>query len=97
MAKFDAERTKRDAKITELSRTTGASLNTQDVVLLYTASFFINLAKSQKGCNIFTPFLPAQKAFVFFIIPIIKNGTNKSISIFKITIIITDLQILLAQ
>ena len=39
----------------------------------------INLVKSHKGCNILTPFLPDQKAFVFLIIPSIKNGANNNI------------------
>ena len=84
--------TKSDAKITDANPTTGANLNTQEVVSLITACFFINLIKSHSGCQMLTPFLPAQKAFVFLITPIIKNGTNKSIIIFIQKIVISNPQ-----
>ena len=75
--------TNSDAASTDDIVTTGAILNTTEVVLLMTKSFFINLIKSYKGWNNDTPFLPAQKAFVFLITPIIRKGTNKRIIKFK--------------
>ena len=81
-----ASGTKSDAKAIEEKLIIGINLKTQEVVLLYTVSFFINLTKSHNGCKILTPFLPAQKALVFFNIPNkIKGATNK-INIFKIVI-----------
>ena len=74
--------TNKDSNITDASANIGVILKTQDVVLLYTESFFNNLVKSQKGCNMQTPLRPDQNAFVFFIIPIIKKGTIKSIIMF---------------
>ena len=70
------------ANIVVAKPTTGANLNTQEVVVLITNSFFISLKKSHKGCQILTPFLPAKNAFVFLITPTIKNGAIKRINIF---------------
>ena len=70
------------ANIVVANPTTGANLNTQEVVVLITNSFFISLKKSHNGCKMQTPFLPAKNAFVFLITPINKNGAIKRTNIF---------------